>query len=114
MREMLAPTAAIVGMGLSEDVALITDGRFSGGTQGPCIGHISPEAAAGGPLAAVRNGDEITIDIPGRQLNVNLSASQIKSRLSKWKEPAPKVKEGYLVRYSKFATSADKGAVLEV
>jgi len=113
MREMLSPTAAIVGMGLSEHAALITDGRFSGGTQGPCIGHISPEAAVGGPLAAVKNGDMIRIDIPNRKLQVALTAAQIKTRLSKWRKPAPKVKEGYLVRYAKLVTSADKGAVLK-
>ena len=113
MREMLAPTSAIIGMGLGEDVSLITDGRFSGGTQGACIGHISPEAQEGGPLAALKNGDEIIIDIPNRKLEVKLTASEIKSRLAKWKAPAPKVKEGWLVRYAQFATSADKGAVLK-
>lgn len=113
MREMLGPTSAIVGMGLSEDVALITDGRFSGGTQGPCIGHISPEAQIGGPLAILKEGDEIIIDIPNRKLDVKLTELEIKSRLSKWKQPEPKIKEGYLARYAKFATSADKGAVLE-
>ena len=114
MREMLSPTAAIVGMGLSDEVALITDGRFSGGTQGPCIGHISPEAAVGGPLAILKDGDEIIVDIPNRKLEVKLTAFEIKSRLAKWKKPEPKVKEGYLVRYAKFAKSADKGAVLEI
>ena len=113
MREMLGPTSAIVGMGLAEDVALITDGRFSGGTQGPCIGHISPEAAAGGPLAALKNGDEIAIDIPNRKLEVKLTEFEIRSRLSKWNPPESKVNGGYLARYAKFATSADKGAVLE-
>lgn len=114
MREMLSPTAAIVGMGLADDVALITDGRFSGGTQGPCIGHISPEAYAGGPLAAVKDGDEIMIDIPNRKLELKLPELEIKSRLSKWSAPKPKIQEGYLARYAKFATSADKGAVLEI
>jgi len=114
MREMLSPTAAIVGMGLSNDVALITDGRFSGGTQGPCIGHISPEAQAGGPLAIIRDSDEITIDIPNRKLDLKLSAREIKTRLSKWLPPPPKVTKGYLARYAKFATSADRGAILEV
>jgi len=113
MREMLGPTAAIVGMGLAQDVALITDGRFSGGTQGPCIGHISPEAHVGGPLAALKDGDEITIDISERKLNTKLTELEIKSRLSKWRRPEPKIKSGYLVRYSKFAASADRGAVLE-
>ncbi len=114
MREMLSPTAAIVGMGLSEDVALITDGRFSGGTQGPCIGHISPEAAVGGPLAALKDGDEIIIDIPARKLDVKISEYEIKSRLSKWRPPESNLKGGYLERYAKFAASADKGAILEV
>jgi len=113
MREMLSPTSAIVGMGLAEDVALITDGRFSGGTQGPCIGHISPEAAAGGPLAALKDGDEIAIDIPNRKLDAKLTQFEIRSRLSHWKPPEPKAKEGYLARYAKLATSADKGAILE-
>lgn len=114
MREMLGPTAAIVGMGLAEETALITDGRFSGGTQGPCIGHISPEAAVGGPLAALKDGDEIVIDIPHRKLEVRLSEVEIRSRLSKWKMPEPKVKEGCLARYAKFVSSADKGAILEI
>jgi dihydroxy-acid dehydratase len=114
MREMLGPTSAIVGMGLADDVALITDGRFSGGTQGPCIGHISPEAAVGGPLAILKEGDEIMIDIPNRKLEVKLTQLEMKTRLAKWKRPEPKIKEGCLVRYAKFATSANKGAVLEV
>jgi dihydroxy-acid dehydratase len=114
MREMLSPTAAIVGMGLSDEVALITDGRFSGGTQGSCIGHISPEAYAGGPLAVVKEGDEIIIDIPNRRLDVKVPDLEIKSRLSKWTPPKPKIQEGYLARYARFATSADKGAILEV
>jgi dihydroxy-acid dehydratase len=113
MREMLSPTAAIVGMGLANDVALITDGRFSGGTQGPCIGHISPEAHAGGAIAIVQDGDEISIDIPARKLELRISADEIKSRLSKWKAPAPKETEGYLARYAKSVSSASKGAVLE-
>jgi dihydroxy-acid dehydratase len=113
MREMLSPTAAIVGMGLADSVALITDGRFSGGTQGPCIGHISPEAMAGGPIAIVQDGDEITIDIPGRRLNVKLSEEEMKSRLAKWKAPEPKETEGYLARYAKSVSSASEGAVVE-
>ena len=112
MREMLSPTSTVVGMGLSNDVALITDGRFSGGTKGPCIGHISPEAAVGGPLAAVRNGDMISIDIPNRKLEVKISDREIKSRLSKWEPPEPSVKEGYLRRYAKSVTQAHEGAVL--
>ena len=113
MREMLAPTSAIVGMGLAESVALITDGRFSGGTKGPCIGHISPEAANGGPIAILRDGDIITIDIPNRKLEVKLAKSEIEKRFKTWKPIPPKIKTGYLARYSKLVSSADKGAVLE-
>ena len=111
MREMLAPTASIVGMGLSDSVALITDGRFSGGTKGPCIGHISPEASAGGPIAILKDGDIISIDIPGRRLEVELSKSEIEGRFKNWKPILPKIKTGYLARYSKLVSSADKGAV---
>lgn len=114
MVEMLSPTAAIVGMGLGDKVALITDGRFSGGTRGACIGHISPEAAAGGPIGAIRNGDKIEIDIPNGKINVKLTAAEIKARLKKVKKFKPKIKTGWLYRYVKFATSADTGAVLEV
>jgi len=113
MREMLSPTAAIVGMGLSDSVALITDGRFSGGTQGPCIGHISPEAAEGGPIAVIRDGDEIEINIPQRKLQLLVSETEIKARLKKWKKPAPKIQTGYLERYARFVTSASTGAVLK-
>jgi len=112
MREMLAPTAAIVGMGLSESVALITDGRFSGGTKGPCIGHISPEAAAGGPIAILRDGDIITIDIPARRLQAELSPEEIARRFKGWKSLPPKITKGYLNRYSRLVSSADKGAIL--
>jgi dihydroxy-acid dehydratase len=113
MREMLSPTAAIVGMGLADNVALITDGRFSGGTQGPCVGHISPEAQVGGAIAIVQDGDEISIDIPARRLELKVSDSEIKSRIAKWKAPAIKETEGYLARYAKVVSSASKGAVLE-
>lgn len=113
MREMLSPTAAIVGMGLADDVALITDGRFSGGTQGPCIGHISPEAQGGGPIAIVQDGDEITIDIPARRLDVKLSDEEMRNRLSKWKAPELKEQEGYLARYAKSVSSASEGAILK-
>ena len=113
MREMLSPTAAIVGMGLADDVALITDGRFSGGTQGPCIGHISPEAQIGGPVAIVQDGDEITIDIPARKLEVKLGDDEIKSRLTKWRAPELKETEGYLARYAKVVGSASEGAILK-
>ena len=109
MREMLSPTAAIAGMGLSESVALITDGRFSGATRGPCIGHVSPEAAEGGPIAALRDGDMIVIDVPNRKLEVELSDEEIKERLSAWKPRPPKIFKGYLRRYWYFVQSADKG-----
>ncbi|MBN2831337.1 MAG: dihydroxy-acid dehydratase [Candidatus Omnitrophica bacterium] len=113
MREMLAPTASIVGMGLADSVALITDGRFSGGTKGPCIGHISPEASAGGPIAILREGDVIEIDIPNRKLNAKLSNQEITKRFKNWKPVEPKIKTGYLSRYTRLVTSADKGAVLK-
>ncbi|GAG20546.1 unnamed protein product, partial [marine sediment metagenome] len=93
MREILSVTAAIVGMGLGESVGLVTDGRFSGGTRGSCIGHVSPEAASGGPIAIVQDGDVISIDIPRRKLDLKISDSKIKERLKKWKTPEPKVKE---------------------
>jgi dihydroxy-acid dehydratase len=99
MPEMLIPTATISGMGLSESVALITDGRFSGATRGPCIGHVSPEAFEGGPIAVVENGDVIEIDIPNRVLNVRLSAEELRKRLAAWKPRKPKITKGYLARY---------------
>lgn len=111
MREMLNPTAAISGMGI-RSVALITDGRFSGGTRGPCIGHVSPEAMANGPLAAVLEGDIISIDIPQRKLNFSLTEKEIDERIKKVVKPERKIK-GWLARYSKLATSADKGAILK-
>ena len=100
MPEMLIPTATISGMGLSESVALITDGRFSGATRGPCIGHVAPEAAEGGPIAVIKNGDVITVDISNRVLNVELSAQEIQKRLAQWKPRPPKITKGYLSRYS--------------
>ncbi len=112
MREMLSPTSAVVGMGLAESVALITDGRFSGGTRGPCIGHISPEAAEGGPIALLRDEDEILIDIPERRLEVNLSQEELDKRRESWERPSPKVKEGYLARYGQLVSSSSEGAVL--
>jgi len=112
MREMLAPTSAIVGMGLAESVALITDGRFSGGTKGPCIGHISPEASSGGQIAILKDGDTISIDIPKRKLEVHLTSAEIEKRFKNWKAIPPKIKTGYLARYSKLVSSADKGAIL--
>jgi dihydroxy-acid dehydratase len=100
MPEMLVPTATITGMGLSESVALITDGRFSGATRGPCIGHVEPEAAEGGPIAVVKNGDMITIDIANRVLSVDLTAEEIRKRLEAWKPKPPRITKGYLTRYS--------------
>jgi dihydroxy-acid dehydratase len=112
MREMLSPTSAVAGMGLDKDVALITDGRFSGATRGASIGHVSPEAAEGGPIAAIREGDIIDIDIPNGKINARLSDDEIKGRLSEWHAPEPRIKKGYLARYAKLVTSGDKGAVL--
>jgi len=113
MREMLSPTAAIAGMGLSESVALITDGRFSGGTRGPCIGHISPEAMEGGPIAIVRNGDRIRIDISHRKIELLLSSGEMKARFRTWKPIKPKITKGYLSRYARMVTSAGTGAVMK-
>ncbi|HEY4715884.1 MAG TPA: dihydroxy-acid dehydratase [bacterium] len=112
MREMLAPTAAIAGMGLSESVALITDGRFSGGTRGPCIGHVSPEAMEGGPIGIIKDGDRIEIDIADRKLNLLINENELKSRFSRFKPIEPKIKHGYLRRYSNLVTSASTGAIL--
>lgn len=114
MREMLSPTSAIAGMGLSESVALITDGRFSGGTRGPCIGHVSPEAMEGGPIAIVKDGDMISIDIPKRRLELLLNKEEINRRLNKWKPLKPKINKGWLARYSKLVTSAGSGAVMKI
>ncbi|MBI5741557.1 MAG: dihydroxy-acid dehydratase [Nitrospirae bacterium] len=113
MREMLSPTAAIAGMGLSDSVALITDGRFSGGTRGPCIGHVSPEAMEGGPIAIVKNGDTINIDIPGRRLDLLLSEKEIRDRLKTHKPIKPKITSGWLARYASLVTSASTGAVMK-
>ena len=113
MREMLAPTSAVAGMGLIEDVALITDGRFSGGTRGPCIGHISPEAQEGGLIALIKDGDLIEIDIPKRKLNLLVGKKELELRRKKWKPISPKIKEGWLTRYSQFVTSASTGAVFK-
>ena len=113
MPEMLSPTSAIMGMGLGSSVALITDGRFSGGTRGACIGHISPEAASGGPIAIINNGDLIEIDIQNKNINLVVSEAEIENRLSKLPKFELKIKKGYLGRYSKMVTSANKGAVLK-
>lgn len=111
MREMLNPTAVITGMGLK--VALITDGRFSGATRGACIGHVSPEAMAGGPIALIQNGDKIAIDIPARKLDLLVSDEELAKRRAGWTEPEPKIKTGYLSRYARLTTSASTGAVLK-
>lgn len=111
MREMLAPTAALMGLGLGDSVALITDGRFSGGTRGPCIGHISPEAAEGGPIALVEDGDRILMDIPNRKLDLLVDEAVLAARHKKWTAPEPKIKTGWLARYAKVVTSAYTGAV---
>ncbi len=114
MREMLSPTSSIAGMGLDRDVALITDGRFSGATRGASIGHVSPEAASDGPICIVEEGDIIQINIREKTLNVKLSDEEIKKRLEKVKHPEPKIKSGYMARYGKLVSSADKGAVFEL
>jgi dihydroxy-acid dehydratase len=113
MREMLTPTATVVGMGLDKDVMLITDGRFSGATRGGSIGHVSPEAAEGGNIGLIRDGDMIDVDIPGKTLNVRLSGEELEERRKSWKPREPKVKEGYLARYARNVTSAGTGAVVK-
>ncbi len=113
MKEMLSPTSAIAGMGLDKDVALLTDGRFSGATRGASIGHISPEAAEGGPIAVVQDGDIISINIHEGQLNIKISPEELKKRLEKWKAPEPNIKSGYLCRYARLVTSASTGAILK-
>ena len=113
MREMLNPTSALAGMQLDKDVALITDGRFSGATRGAAIGHVSPEAAAQGPIAIIQEGDSITIDIPNGNISLNVDAAEIEQRLQAWEKPEPKIKEGWLYRYSRLVASADEGAVLK-
>ena len=114
MREMLNPTSAICGMGLGESVALITDGRFSGATRGASIGHVSPEGASGGNIALVEEGDEIAIDITNKTIELKVSDEELAKRRAAWTAPEPKVKTGYLARYAKLVSSADKGAILEI
>jgi dihydroxy-acid dehydratase len=121
MREMLSPTAALVGMGMEKEVALLTDGRFSGGTRGLCIGHISPEAKAGGTIALLKDGDVIEIDIPKRRLDVRLESRELEIRkktkwdegIGEWKQPEPKITEGWLSRYAQIVQSANTGAILK-
>ena len=113
MREMLNPTSAIAGMGLGSSVALITDGRFSGASRGASIGHVSPEAAVGGPIALVEEGDIISIDIPGLKLELKVSDEELAARKAKWQPREPKVTTGYLKRYASMVTSGNRGAVLK-
>ena len=114
MREMLNPTSAIAGMGLGSSVALITDGRFSGASRGASIGHVSPEAAVGGPIALIKEGDIIAIDIPNMKLDVKVSEEELEARRAKWQSREPKVTSGYLARYASMVTSGNRGAVLEI
>lgn len=114
MREMLAVTAALVGAGLGDSVALLTDGRFSGATHGLMAGHVAPEAANGGPIAAIADGDTIVFDIPNRQLNVELSAPEMQKRLSTWKPPAPRYSSGVMAKYALLVSSSSLGAVTAV
>jgi dihydroxy-acid dehydratase len=113
MREMLVPTSAIAGMGMDGDVALITDGRFSGGTRGAAIGHVSPEAMAGGPIAAVQDGDRVAIDIRKRQVTLKVSDEEIEARLSRWRPPKPRITKGYMARYARAVSSGGEGAVVK-
>ena len=113
MREMLAPTSAIMGKGLGDSVALITDGRFSGGTHGFVVGHITPEATEGGVIAAVKNGDQITIDATKREINLKVSKAEIAIRLKAWKKPKPKFTKGVLAKFARLVSSASEGAVTD-
>jgi len=113
MREMLSPTSAIMGKGLGKDVALITDGRFSGGSHGFVVGHITPEAYVGGPLALVKNGDPITIDAEKRQLNLEIPSTELRKRQKDWKAPKPRYTRGVLAKYASAVTSASLGAVTD-
>ena len=113
MREMLSPTSAIAGMGLGSSVALITDGRFSGASRGASIGHVSPEAAVGGPIALVKEGDIIKIDINANKINVDITDEEMEARRKEWKPREPKVKTGYLAKYASLVTSANTGAILK-
>jgi len=114
MQEMLTPTAAIIGMGLGKDVALVTDGRFSGGTQGAAIGHVSPEGAVGGPIALVEEGDRILVDIPNKKLELLVDEAVLQKRRENWTPPEPRIKEGCLARYSHLVTSGSRGAILQL
>ena len=114
MREMLSPTSAVMGCGLGKDVALITDGRFSGGTHGFVVGHITPEAFDGGPIAIVKNGDPITIDGINHKLTIDIPAKEISARLAKWKKPKPRMTRGVLAKYAKLVSTASQGAVTDL
>ena len=111
MREMLGVTSALMGAGLGDSVALVTDGRFSGATRGLMAGHVAPEAAAGGPIAAIREGDTIVFDIPNRKLDVELSDAELASRLAGWTVPAPRYTSGVMAKYARLVSSASEGAV---
>ncbi|HPP06660.1 MAG TPA: dihydroxy-acid dehydratase, partial [Syntrophorhabdaceae bacterium] len=113
MREMLTPTSILAGRGLDVSCALITDGRFSGGTRGLCIGHVSPEAAEGGPIAFVKDGDKIEIDLIKKTINLLVSDKEMEKRKRSWVKPEPKIKEGYMARYAQMVTSAASGAVFK-
>jgi dihydroxy-acid dehydratase len=113
MREMLGPTAALMGRGLGKEVALITDGRFSGGTHGFVVGHITPEAYVGGPLSLIKNGDMITIDAERRQLRLEIQAKEMKARRKVWKAPKPRYTSGVLAKYAHLVSSASEGAVTD-
>jgi dihydroxy-acid dehydratase len=113
MPEMLSPTSAIIGMGLGKSVALLTDGRFSGGTQGACLGHISPEAAEGGPIGLVQEGDIISIDIPAKKIELKVDDAELEHRRQQWQPPKPNITSGYVARYAKLVTSGSTGAVLK-
>lgn len=113
MREMLSPTSALAGMGLDKDVALVTDGRFSGASRGASIGHVSPEAAVGGAIALVQDGDRILVDIEAGKITLKVSDAELEKRQAAWTPPEPKIKTGYLARYARLVSSAKDGAVLE-
>jgi dihydroxy-acid dehydratase len=113
MREMLGVTAALVGQGLGETVALLTDGRFSGATRGLMAGHVAPEAAHGGPIAALRDGDTVTFDVENRTLSADLSAEELEARLREWREPEPRYSTGVMAKYAALVSSASEGAVTD-
>jgi dihydroxy-acid dehydratase len=114
MREMLSPTSAIMGKGLGKDVAFITDGRFSGGSHGFVVGHVTPEAFVGGPIAVIKNGDPITIDAEKRAITLGIPAAELKTRLAKWKQPKPRYTRGVLAKYAKLTSDASHGAVTDL